>query len=345
MNILHVTNRYSGGVKTSLNNLVRSSPSARHYLVLVGDTQSNSHEQDEELFFSVHKIHSKNPLGVAFIIRALTEELNIDVIHAHSSWAGLYARILKNTAFIVYQPHGLAFGNPSFNPIKRFLFKFVEVMLSSRTSLYIAVGVNEERLIKGISGEARVILIRNWSGLPLGALREAKFQQGIVVGTAGRICVEKDPVYFAQVANELRKLSSNYRFVWVGAGDESLAKVLVDNEVEITGWQVESNVYKLMQEFDVFVSTSLFEGLPVALIDALKMRIPTFLRDIPPFRAEGLPCFKTPTELAQAIHEYTSSTKDCYRAKFDEFLFLTEESKTQKIYHRSLIDLMDKSLD
>lgn len=109
--------------------------------------------------------------------------------------------------------------------------------------------------------------------------REYGLGRGLVVGTVGRIEAVKNPSGTAEIFRALCRKDSNARLLWVGDGllreeaEALLAQAGLSDRVVFTG--VRADVDRLMQAMDVFLLPSLFEGLPVVLVEA---------------QAAGLPC-------------------------------------------------------
>lgn len=71
---------------------------------------------------------------------------------------------------------------------------------------------------------------------------------------------------------------------------QSLADSLVPGKVRFAGMLPRESVYAEMKASDGFLSTSIIEGMPVAVLEAMAAGIPLVLSDIPPHReiADGL---------------------------------------------------------
>ena len=86
------------------------------------------------------------------------------------------------------------------------------------------------------------------------------------VFTTGLINPQKNPELFNEIASAMPEV----RFLWIGDG-ESKWKLTSPN-IEITGWLNHDDALQKMAEGDVFVLTSLWEGLPIALLEAMYLR-------------------------------------------------------------------------
>ncbi|EGP5048113.1 glycosyltransferase family 4 protein [Enterococcus faecium] len=108
------------------------------------------------------------------------------------------------------------------------------------------------------------IIVKN-----LAALIPAKPTKGthrFTIFTMGRICHQKNSKLF----NDSAKAMPELRFVWIGDGE--LKDELSSENIEITGWVDREEALKLAVDSDVFILTSLGEGLPVSLLEAMYMK-------------------------------------------------------------------------
>lgn len=94
----------------------------------------------------------------------------------------------------------------------------------------------------------------------------------IVIGTVGRYMYQKNQKYLLEIMKELVKKNQNYVALIIGGGplenelNELIELYNLKNNVILLGNR--DDVQKLYNIFDIFVLTSLFEGLPVVGIEA-----------------------------------------------------------------------------
>ena len=94
------------------------------------------------------------------------------------------------------------------------------------------------------------------------------------VFTLGRICYQKNPLMFNQVAEALPYV----KFLWIGDGE--LREELKSKNIEITGWADRKTALEKSMTADVFILTSLWEGLPISLLEAMYMKKPCVVSDV-----------------------------------------------------------------
>ncbi|MBU9214190.1 glycosyltransferase [Burkholderia gladioli] len=219
-------------------------------------------------------------------LRAALNEIEPDVVHLHSSFAGFLGRLsalftLPNAAFF-YSPHCISFMRRDISGLKRLIFVGLEWIASVRQCLYVACSESEGRAIRAWLRQPVVVVENAVSCVPSSAspgyVRRPVNEIACVV-TVGGIRVQKNPELFARIAHRMRARGT--RFVWIGDGDEAAKARLADAGVEITGWLPHDEVARRLECADVYLSTSSWEGMPVSVIEAMLAGRPVVVSDCP----------------------------------------------------------------
>jgi glycosyltransferase involved in cell wall biosynthesis len=94
----------------------------------------------------------------------------------------------------------------------------------------------------------------------------------------GRITYQKAPWKFAELASSLEDVAD---FIWIGDGSlMDRAKWFGDAPVHVTGWLSIRDVVSELQSASLFVLPSLWEGMPLALIEAQCLGLPAVASNI-----------------------------------------------------------------
>lgn len=214
-----------------------------------------------------------------------------DVVHTHTSKAGTLGRvaaILARTPVIFHTFHGSIFDG-YFSPAKTRFFLTIERFLARFTDRVITVSDALKKQLSEsyqIAPPEKIEVVRLGFDLTeFGKTAESavpgaqdKTSDIPVIGWVGRFTDIKDPLLFVEVAARLKAAGARVKFIMVGDGPlrESVEKAIsrhgLSPDVLLTGWQRHMpQVYKSM---DLIVSTSVNEGTPVTLIEAMAAGCP-----------------------------------------------------------------------
>ncbi len=221
----------------------------------------------------------------------------IDVVHTHSSKAGILGRLaawLAGVKLIVHTVHGW-----SFHDCQPKLFYgvcvFLERYCARFTDVLVVVSTldHDRGITLGIKPRCHYVLIRcgirHKDYQNVNARREAARKElGIdprclVVGTVACFKPQKDPLAFLRLVCGIRKEFQQVRFLMVGDGpmrqkiSSFLCAQRLDSDVILTGWR--EDIPDMLAAMDVFILTSLWEGLPVVVLEAMSAGIPVVATD------------------------------------------------------------------
>lgn len=293
MRIAQIAEAYGGGVFTSVNQLCNGLAEAGDKVLLVcsprpeapSDYKAYLSPQVEVLELSMCREISiqKDLKSLVDLMRALAA-WNADVVHVHSSKAGMLGRLacaLLRQKAVVYSPRGYSFLQQDCSPLKRTLYKRLEqaaaLMLPGVT---VGCSLDETRLAREIG--AQTVHISNSIDLRMldaaGGSRPKTAEGAVTIAFSGRISPAKNPAVFGRIATKVMALRPEARFVWIGDGDR---RMLGGAPVEVTGWRTRQEALAILKErADIYLFPSAWEGLPLALLEAQALRLPAVASNI-----------------------------------------------------------------
>lgn len=105
----------------------------------------------------------------------------------------------------------------------------------------------------------------------------------IVLGNIGRLHFQKNQMFLIDVFYELYKLNNKFNLIIVGDGEdkdkiiEKIHSLNLDDSIKLLG--IRNDVNNIFQAMDAFIFPSLFEGLPLVLLEAQANGLPIFASD------------------------------------------------------------------
>jgi hypothetical protein len=212
-------------------------------------------------------------------IKGVIRDINPDIVHLHSSKAGILGKIalfqINFNKPTYYTPHGYSFLRQDVSKAKKWLYKSIELFFTKFSStITVACGYSELECALKMNPNAR--LIKNGVNTSIIKFKEnTKKPSSLTFGTLGRISFQKNP----QLFNEFAKRSHNHSFLWIGDGD--MRQEITSNNIKVTGWfKKKAAAISYLDQLDVYVQTSLWEGLPIAVIEAMAIGLPVIATNV-----------------------------------------------------------------
>ena len=233
-------------------------------------------------------------------LRDLLERLRPDVVHTHSSKAGIVGRRAAHKArvpIIVHTVHGMSFNRTQPWWLRR-LGAFLEWRATRLTAHVVTVAdaMQRQMLAAGIGAPARMSTI--YSGMEIGQFTPTRYDRAavraawgvppdaVVVGSVARLFRNKGYEHLLPIMSLAATREPRLRFVWVGDGaqradyEAELARRGLRERTTLTGLIPPEQVPQMLAGFDVLAHTSLWEGLPRAVVQALLMQVPAVAFDL-----------------------------------------------------------------
>ncbi|MGG5506657.1 MULTISPECIES: glycosyltransferase [unclassified Myroides] len=292
MRIIHIVESFGGGVYSYFKDLAvffSQYPDIETYIIYSNKRKEITQDQiDQDFSPSIRLIPIEmerelrpiQDIRSTFALRRTLKQLQPDVIHLHSSKAGVIGRwacfMLQFKHKVYYTPHGYSFLRQDISSTKQKLFYSIEKL----TQLFfggttIACGDTEFKIAKKIGPS---LLVRN--GIDLSHLNQHYIEKEnsssqLVIGTIGRISYQKNPSLFNAVALQFPQ----HQFIWIGDGE--LRHLLTAPNITISGWFTNNTaVFPYLNQLDLYMQTSLWEGLPIAVLEAMAFRKPIIATDV-----------------------------------------------------------------
>ncbi|MFE5777056.1 glycosyltransferase [Brachybacterium sp. NPDC056505] len=314
MRILHVTQASFAGVLSSSTAIARAQaevPGVEVTYAWSPRTVSPAPDQIQQMVgprVRVVRLSRSPRLGVPALgarLPGLIARGDFDVVHLHSSFAGMLGRIAALIAgrrsTVVYSPHSFAFDRPDTSRARRIAYRSLERLGARISSAIIACSPSEQAVARSAIPDARTAILTNavdarslaqerraaqeerTPGVQDGTHEGAPDAPRLRVAHIGRIASQKRPDLFGRIAERFvggaaraaeapagAEGADAPRFTWLGEGDRSL----LPPSVEVTGWLTPAQLHRELARTDIVLFTSAAEGMPVSLLEAQAMGIP-----------------------------------------------------------------------
>jgi glycosyltransferase involved in cell wall biosynthesis len=275
-----------GGGETHLLSLLEHLNRSFYQPVVLSFSKGVMVDRVEAMGIKCHVIHSKSAFDfkVSKKVYAFLKGENIDIIHAHGTraYTNVIIQALSLSIPVIYTVHGWSFHNDQ-NIVNKYLRISIERLLIKNARRTILVsGSNKETgkklfknsdfavipngvdLLKFNRNDADSVDIRKEFGIPSSAF---------LVGFIARVTKQKDPLGMIEGFQLAKQHCPNLYLLMVGDGDlkdkamQKVKKLGLESQVFFDGFR--QDVPEILRSIDVYCLPSLWEGLPIGLIEAM----------------------------------------------------------------------------
>jgi len=342
---MHVSEAFNAGIVTAILKTVSLSPNFEHILVVKSRAFDPIPKLDQiPINISIIQWRGSNLSELSASLRKIKRDYSPDLIHAHSSWAGLICRINFAKHRTVYSSHGYGFQRADLIFPLRILIFIIESLLLFRTNITFCYWPYEQYLAKRLIGPKRILMspiLLNVSQADLVDSREIHIPNRYHVVTIGRITKAKDPEFYIKTIEEIKRKIEDVKFSWIGDGSYDSKKKLEEAGVLITGWLDQNIAYKEIANADIAIFTSEWEAGPSTIFEAIASGIPVCARNFPSIRGIGLPVAATPEALAEMsvryLKENKQKTNQSQRSLVSQFVLALDKCTVEDIYNSAMI--------
>lgn len=214
-----------------------------------------------------------------------------DIVHCHSSKAGIIARQAAKAASInniIFTAHGFVFNEPM-NPLKKQVYTFLEKFEGKNSDWIICVDPNDIKIAEKNCINSRKGLVYVPNGIEFTNQDDSLEkrinrdpEEPFIFGLVANFYETKGHRYLIEAFNKLTaEININAKLVLVGDGalkEEMEGLACNNSNIEFTGYRKDGA--ELMRGFDCFVMSSVKEGFPFVILEAIKNKLPIISTDV-----------------------------------------------------------------
>ena len=222
-----------------------------------------------------------NILQIYWKIKKIVDRDHPDVIHSHRYKENLLASVVSSRGKkinIMATIHGMpeGFSRSAYNNI---VSKLNFHILSRDFRRVVAVSDDMRKSLIDLHGfpKDKIFVIRNGVEIPA-YVPINKENNSVIIGSAGRLFPVKDYLLMVEVAMEINRKYKNVRFELAGEGPEMeniqalIKKYDLEKVFILRGFM--NNIASFYQGLDLYINTSLHEGIPISILEAMAYSLP-----------------------------------------------------------------------
>ncbi|MHC4870590.1 MAG: glycosyltransferase [Planctomycetota bacterium] len=327
--IMHVIGSLGpGGAERQLITIVRHQAEKHSVMVCCLNEEGELSGELKQENIPVFCLYKKPGIDLSAVSRLtrLLKSNNIDLVHSHIWSSNLWARVAAVFAGVKYR----VIHEHSMFSVERFHRRAVDYILSCFTDAVICVSsqILRQTVSQSRVSESKVVLLRNginldrFCGFP--ARREKKLQDRLDNGLKDRVVIvgslepRKDHITFIKSACRIIEEGLAVEFQIIGDGPlrqdlEALVSNLgMQENIKFAGNT--DNVNDFLAEAAIYVSSSVTEGISIAMLEALAAGVPVVATAVGgnvEIAGAGKNILLVPPEDAAALADGIKALLDC----------------------------------
>jgi glycosyltransferase involved in cell wall biosynthesis len=315
--VLHVIARFNvGGTARYLDNLIPGLSEHFETLLAVGHVQGYEIEDSrlEKIdFVRIENLGRRiNPIRdfQAYVeLRKIVKKFRPQIIHSHTFKAGLLSRLMFFHIPKTHTFHGHLMSDPEFSRIALRFIISIERCLARITMKLITVGkqVSKDLLEVGVGKPNQYISIAS-EGKTLNFLSRQAAREKLNIHIDAPVVLwmaRMAPVKNPSLALDVARILPEFSFLMAGGGELfDQIRDQAPTNVFLLSWV---NAAEVIPAADIFLSTSLNEGIPYSVLEALSAGVPVVavesgaIAELMDSGTKGILTSLDPTEIASQI--------------------------------------------
>ncbi|NHM07785.1 glycosyltransferase family 4 protein [Flavobacterium sp. CYK-4] len=207
-----------------------------------------------------------------------------DLIHAHSAKGGVIGKVVGAIfgVKVLYTPNAFSFLS-SENKIKRSFFVWIERLLANKNSILLATSNSEKQQGINVAGyqPENTIVFEN-SIEPINELAPRQIEQtwpDNYICTVGRPSYQKNIELMLEILSKVLQMVDTHLVV-MGVGNhsdqldsvkEKIVALNLTDKVTLLDWTSRNDVFHIIRQSKLYLSTARYEGLPYSVIESLAL--------------------------------------------------------------------------
>jgi glycosyltransferase involved in cell wall biosynthesis len=285
-NVLHIIDTLGiGGAEKVMVGTINSLPQFQHHVVYISGSDALAAYLPSTC--KILKLNYRSKLDIfrcVWQLRRYIRKNNIEIVHSHLSLATLIARLACTSDVKLFTTiHSL----PSKNYYAESrLAKWMEKMTYRKHHHIIAIChevFNDYNNCIGIKGPYTILYNYVEDVYYAKEYRKMKFNDTFRMVAVGNLKKAKNYPY---LINAFKKMPKNIHLDIYGSGplEQSLQESIDKYKLNIRLCGVRDDIHNVLPQYDAFIMSSIFEGQPISLLEAMACGLPAILSDIPVLR-------------------------------------------------------------
>ncbi len=352
MRILYsITKSEIGGAQVHVAELAKHMKAEGHAVAIMafpgGWLENEATKLGVRFYPNVYFANSFNPFNLMrakVSIKKTIEDFKPDLVHAHSSFAGILTRqVVRGRIKTIFTAHSWAFTDGA-SIFRKIVASISERRVSKWTDKIICVSDYDRRLALRYNIAEEMKLVTIYNGVPDNTFIGAPKDNALIAN--GRLAYPKEYLLLLE-AYKIANIDLRLKIISDGPDrqkiDSKISELGLNGKIELLGDLPREAVQEKLSKSKAFVLISKHEGFPLSILEAMAAGLPVVASKVGGIPEEidgscGILVQNETSEIANALKKVSNESAsrqmgEAARMRFEENFTLEKFlNETQKVY-------------
>lgn len=288
MKVLHVIDSLNiGGAESilvqSINEMVAVRPEYKHFIVAVYDLGDMTHEINEQSTIIALQLSKLNCFSRVLFLREFVTKNKIDIIHSHLLDSTLISRIVASKNVNLVSTYHSPLHDPAQVNYSNWRYWMDRITYSKKHFLIFVSNTVRDNICKRLRVSENYKVVPNFVSEAFQPVYQYSSSEPLKIVTVGNLKEVKNHILAIRAFSKLKSFPITLDIYGEGHLYSSLKEEIEKANVKVTLKGRAKISSDLLSNYDLFLMTSLYEGMPLSLIEAMKTGLPSLLPYTPTF--------------------------------------------------------------
>ncbi len=266
-----------------INHLIASAPYIRHYIVTLYTLGELTKDIDSRCSIICLGLNKKNFLIKIFYLRRLITKNKIDIIHSHLLDSTLISRIVASKNVNLVSTYHSPLHDPAQVNYSNWRYWMDRITYSKKHFLIFVSNTVRDNICKRLRVSENYKVVPNFVSEAFQPVYQYSSSEPLKIVTVGNLKEVKNHILAIRAFSKLKSFPITLDIYGEGHLYSSLKEEIEKANVKVTLKGRAKISSDLLSNYDLFLMTSLYEGMPLSLIEAMKTGLPSLLPYTPTF--------------------------------------------------------------
>lgn len=290
--ILHfIYNLGRGGAEVMMVKVIKELKDYNNIIVTLSPENHFKDELECDKYFCLNLRSILFFPKAALQLRKIIKQNNVDVVHSHLFWPTFVARIgTPKKIPLITTIHAFISGAIEYKKFHMRMLDRITYRLRKNAIIAVAKGALEEYFsvlkLKPYKAYSLYTFVDTRQFNQAQSISAARRNNNFKLIAVGALRSQKNYQYVLEAFKQLKEENIELDIYGSGNLDKTLKSIISENNLKVNLKGEVKNISQIINQYDVFVMSSTFEGFSLSVLEAMAMQMPMLLSDIRSFREQ-----------------------------------------------------------